>query len=167
MREQPLPKTLPPEVDYILSTEGHFGYIGTAGRDLAPHVTPVIFVYDGRGIFFATSKIAKKLKAIRENNRVAFLVDLRDPSDEYNNMAVMVTGRAKIYSPLYSLFHLADLVRVRRLFLHKYPKYFRAYEREKERIPKPWQTTLFLQRSLVRIAIEKYTFWRKTRRISL
>jgi len=154
---------LPAEVDYILLKE-NVGYVGASGKNLSPHVTPVIFVYDGKSIFFVTSKIAKKLQHIRENNRVAFLVDCSNASDERsNNIAVMIRGRAKIYNLPHSLLHPFHLLKIGGMFVNKYPEYFKAYVRENRQIPKSWQPILFLHRSLVRIDIEKYHLEQTTR----
>ncbi|NIN51935.1 MAG: hypothetical protein GTN80_06425 [Nitrososphaeria archaeon] len=157
---------LPPEVTWLL-TEGFFGYVGTVGRDKRPHVTPVIFVYDGRNVFFVTSRVAKKLKNIRENEKIAFLIDVRDPSNLYNNRAVLIQGRAKIYGLFDAAFHLLHLFKIRSLFNEKYPKYMRAYDIEKENLPLAWQKTIFISRILVEVIQEKIIYWREARPIQL
>jgi len=51
----------PKEIIWLLN-EGRFGYVGTSDKDMTPHLTPVIFVFDGHRIFFVLSKISKKLR---------------------------------------------------------------------------------------------------------
>jgi len=48
-------------------------------------------------MYFATSKSAKKIKNLRENNKVAFLVDKRDLKNIYENKAILLIGKVKIY----------------------------------------------------------------------
>lgn len=153
-------RVLPSEVTELLD-EGFIGYLGTSGWDRIPHVTPVIFVYDGESIFFTTSKLAKKLRNIQENSRVAFLVDVRDPSDLYKNRAVMIYGRAKI---IHLFAHRAHphLIRVLTLFLKKYPEYTKAYAKTQYKIPKVWKPIPFIRRLIVQIAIERFVYMRET-----
>lgn len=145
--------------------EGFFGYVGTAGRDRLPHVTPVIFVYDGRNVFFVTSKAAKKLRNIRQNSKIAFLVDIRDPSNLYNNRAVLILGRAKVYGLLDVGLSYRRMSRIKTLFYHKYPQYMRMYETKKGELPTAWRTTLFVSRILVRVHAERIVYWREARPI--
>jgi nitroimidazol reductase NimA-like FMN-containing flavoprotein (pyridoxamine 5'-phosphate oxidase superfamily) len=150
------------EVAWLLE-EGFFGYLGTASTNGFPHVTPMIFVFDKEHIFVATSRISKKLRNIRENPRVSFLVDIRDPSNLMNNRAVLISGRAVIFG-LSSLFrHPLQLLKVRDLFLKKYPKYADKYRSEEQTLPLAWRTTLFLSRFLVRIDPETCIYWREAR----
>jgi nitroimidazol reductase NimA-like FMN-containing flavoprotein (pyridoxamine 5'-phosphate oxidase superfamily) len=156
----------PQEVIWLLN-EGRFGYIGTSDGGMKPHLTPVIFVFDGPNIFFVVSKISKKLSNIRENNKIAFLVDVRDPNNLYNNRAVMFLGRAKVYSVMNAALGIYRLLRVRRNFYKKYPKYVHKYKTEEEKLPLAWRTTLFLSRMLVRLDVEKMVYWREARPIRL
>ena len=98
---------LPPDI-YNLVNESSFAYIGTSLKGKT-HVTPVVYVFDGQKIFFNTSKEAKKLKIMQENNKVAFLIDKRDMSNIYENKAVLFTGEVKIYGimdiPLHFIRH--------------------------------------------------------------
>ncbi|WP_309492403.1 pyridoxamine 5'-phosphate oxidase family protein [Candidatus Hecatella orcuttiae] len=160
------PASLPGEVAWLLE-EGFFGYLGTSGKGMEPHVTPVIFVFDRGCIYFLTSKVAKKLRNMRENPKVAFLVDIRDPSDPHNNRAVLVKGRVKIYGLLDGLLHLREFWKVRRLLDEKYPKYMRVYRTEKARIPKEWGTTIFLRRVLIRLDVESFVYMREARPVSV
>ena len=157
---------LPGEVIWILE-EGFFGYLGTSSKNKDPHVTPMIFVYDGEHIFFLTSKESKKIRNLVENPQVAFLIDLRDPSNLLNNRAILVHGKAKPYGIIDALLHLKSLLRIRRLFINKYPRYMEFYSAERDRIPKRWRTTLFQHRILFRLSIEKFVYMREAHQVSL
>jgi len=156
----------PKEIIWLLN-EGKFGYVGTSDREMTPHLTPVIFVFDGHRIFFAVSKISKKLRNMRENPKIAFLVDIRDPNNLYNNRAVLFMGRAKIYGLLDAVLNFFRLLKIRRIFHEKYPEYVYKYKTEAERLPLAWRTTLFISRMLVRIDVEQMVYWREARPIRL
>jgi PPOX class probable F420-dependent enzyme len=61
--------------------------MATASKDARPHVVPVIYALDGENLIVAVDYGTKKLKNLRENNRVALIVD-----DYHPNHAVMVEG---------------------------------------------------------------------------
>ncbi|MFQ5711986.1 MAG: pyridoxamine 5'-phosphate oxidase family protein [Candidatus Geothermarchaeales archaeon] len=157
---------LPAEILWLLE-ESYFGYVATSDLNRVPHVTPVIFVYDGHNVFFSTSRVSKKIKNIRENERVAFLIDIRDPTDVSNNRAVLIQGRAKIIGLVRGLFQYHRLSRVRSMFSEKYPKYMEVYRVENSRLPRNWRMTPFLSRLLVRIDMEKTLYWRGGRMVRL
>jgi len=156
----------PPEVIWILN-EGSFGYVGTSDKEMIPHLTPVIFVFDGHRTFFVISKISKKLRNIRENEKIAFVVDIRDPRNLYSNRAVLFTGKAKVYGLWDAVLKIFRLLKVRSLFHKKYPEYVHKYKTEEERLPLAWRTTLFVSRMLVEVEVEKMVYWREARPIRL
>jgi uncharacterized pyridoxamine 5'-phosphate oxidase family protein len=157
---------LPREVLWLLE-EGKVGHVGTSDKNMQPHLTPVIFVFVGNTLFFVTSKISKKLKNIRENDKIAFIIDLRDANDLYNNRAALFTGRAVVYNPLRAVWGLYNLLRVRRRFFKKYPEYMQEYKREGHNLPLAWRTTLFISRIPIKLEAEKIVYWREARAIKL
>ncbi|HEY6283485.1 MAG TPA: pyridoxamine 5'-phosphate oxidase family protein, partial [Nitrososphaerales archaeon] len=66
--------------------------LATASKDARPHVVPVIYAVDGENILIAVDYKTKKLKNLRENNRVALLVDEYRP-----NRGLMVEGECDIF----------------------------------------------------------------------
>jgi len=66
--------------------------LATASKQGMPHVTPVIYVFDGRSFVVAIDYGTKKLSNLRENPFASLVVD------EYGakNKAVMVQGRCRI-----------------------------------------------------------------------
>jgi hypothetical protein len=152
---------LQPDAERLLK-EGFFGYLGTSGMDNVPHVTPIIYVYDDKRIFFSTSKQARKLRNIRENSKVSFVVHASDPSDFFNDEAALVFGRIKVYDLSSSVLGSGRLLKVLGLFPRKYPEYARVYGGDFLKIPKAWRPTLFLSRLIIEISVIKAIFLRKT-----
>ena len=72
--------------------EHEVGRLATASRLGMPHVTPIIYVFDGRSFVLAIDYGTKKLANLRENPLASLVVD------EYGgkNKAVMVQGRCRI-----------------------------------------------------------------------
>ncbi|KXA91321.1 hypothetical protein AKJ63_01615 [candidate division MSBL1 archaeon SCGC-AAA259D18] len=56
LRQIPL---YPNKIKELLKT-GKFAYFGTSDKDGQTHVTPLIFVFDGRSAYIVTSKISNK-----------------------------------------------------------------------------------------------------------
>jgi len=162
-REDP---DFPAEVNWLLE-EGYFGYLGTSDAQGNPQVTPVIFVREGNSVFLTISKVSKKVTNIRQNERIAFLVDIRDPSDLANNRAVLIEGKAKIYGIFDLLNNLRQALRVRTLLLKKYPKYAAFYATKGSLLPKPWRATPFISRLLVEVEIDHFSYMRETKPVAL
>lgn len=154
---------LPPDI-YNLVKESSFAYVGTSLKGVT-HITPVVYVFDGQRIFFNTSKEAKKLKVMRKNNKVAFLIDKRDMSNIYENKAVLFTGKVKIYGVLDIPLRLIRMLRTLRLFITKYPEYTRKYSTSE--LPKAWQLTPIIARILVEVRPSRIIYWRGAKQISV
>ncbi|VVB91445.1 Pyridoxamine 5'-phosphate oxidase [uncultured archaeon] len=154
---------LPPDI-YNLVKESSFAYVGTSLKGVT-HITPVVYVFDGQRIFFNTSKEAKKLKVMRKNNKVAFLIDKRDMSNIYENKAVLFTGNVKIYGVLDIPLRLIQMLRTLRLFITKYPEYTRKYSTSE--LPKAWQLTPIIARILVEVKPARIIYWRGAKQISV
>ena len=162
-REDP---DFPAEVNWLLE-EGYFGYLGTSDAQGNPQVTPVIFVREGNSVFLTISKVSKKVTNIRQNGRVAFLIDIRDPGDLANNRAVLIEGRAKIYGIFDVINNLGRALRVRALLLKKYPKYAAFYATKGRLLPKPWRATMFISRLLVEVKIRRFSYMREAKPLYL
>ena len=65
--------------------------LATASRDARPHVVPVIYALDGESVVVAVNYGTKKLRNLRENRKVALVVD-----DYHPNHAVMVEGDCEV-----------------------------------------------------------------------
>lgn len=66
--------------------------LATASKDARPHVVPVIYALDGEYVVVAVDYKTKKLKNLRENPRVALVVDEYRP-----NHALVLEGDCEIY----------------------------------------------------------------------
>ncbi len=154
---------LPPDI-YNLVMDSSFAYIGNAYHGYT-HVTPVVYIFDGQRIFFNTSKESKKLKVLRRNKKVAFLIDVRDMSNIYENKAVLFTGVAKIYGIADIPLHFPQMLAARSLFLKKYPDYTRKYATSE--LPKAWQLTPIIARILIEIKPVRIIYWRGAKQISV
>jgi len=154
----------PPEVLWLLN-EAMYAYVGTSSKEGQPHISPVIFVFDGKTLYFLISRVSKKYKNLRQNNRVALLIDVRDPADIVNNRAILIKGTAKIFSLIDAVLRLPRLANLRKLFGWKYPAYLKRYAEEGHKLPLAWRTTLFVSRLLVRIDMEEFAYWRRARRV--
>ncbi len=154
---------LPPDI-YNLVNESSFAYAGTSFKGIT-HVTPIVYVFDGQRIFFNTSKEAKKLKLMRKNNKIAFLIDKRDMNNIYENKAVLFTGEVKIYGLLDIPLSFIQMLYARKLFIHKYPEYTRKYDTSE--LPRAWQLTPIIARILVEVKPFKIIYWRGAKQISV
>ncbi|MHA2179468.1 MAG: pyridoxamine 5'-phosphate oxidase family protein [Candidatus Thorarchaeota archaeon] len=154
----------PPDVESILHNE-KFAYVGLCSKGQS-HVTPVIFVYDGKHIYIGISVASAKFRIIKKNPKVSILVDMRDPNNPMRNRAVMIRGKAMILGEISLLgilrmfTHGLWMLRVRSLFARKYPRYMRYYDKVQE-LPLAWQNKPFISRVMVRIDPEKITYWRE------
>ena len=154
---------LPPDI-YNLVNESSFAYVGTSSKGVT-HVTPLVYVFDGQKIFFNTSKEAKKLKIMRQNKKIAFLIDKRDMSNIYENKAVLFTGEVKIYGLMDIPYRFLQMLKARNLFLKKYPEYTRKYSISE--LPRAWQLTPIISRILVEVKPSKIIYWRGAKQISV
>jgi hypothetical protein len=161
----------PPDVESILNHE-RFAYVNVCSNN-QPHVTPVIFVYDGKYLYFAISVASAKYRIIKKNPKIAVLVDMRDIKKKMKNRAVLLRGKGMILGEI-SLFGVLKLFlyglwlfRVRNLFARKYPRYMKYYEDQAGELPPAWQNKPFLSRLIVRLEPEKITYWREARPTTL
>ncbi len=95
------------------------GRLATVSRDQFPHVAPLAYALDGERLYLNTKYDSKKARNIRENPRVAFVVD--DFTSWEDIQGVMVSGKAELISR-------GKLHQIGRdLIYKKYPKYQESY----------------------------------------
>ncbi|MHA1927913.1 MAG: pyridoxamine 5'-phosphate oxidase family protein [Candidatus Thorarchaeota archaeon] len=160
----------PPDVESILYHE-KFAYVSACVKG-EPHTTPVIFVYDGKYLYFAVSLASAKYRLIKKNNQISVLVDMRDETDIMNNRTLLLRGKGMILGEvtpigivklyLYGLW----MIRVWRMFTKKYPQYTKYYK-EQTNIPLAWQSKPLISRVLVRLEPEQVTYWRQAKPAAL
>lgn len=157
---------LPPDI-YELVENGKFAYLGCSNSRMEPHVTSIIYVFSGRSIYFVTSVASKKLKNLRENPKMAFLIDVRDPEDIFKNKAVLFRGEAKIFGLKDLPFGFLRMYEARRLFFQKYPEYVKMYSDKKAELPRAWQMTPIISRILIEVKPKDILYWRTAKQIRL
>ncbi|MBE8540489.1 DUF7530 family protein [Geoglobus acetivorans] len=156
---------LPPDIMKLLE-EAKFAYVGHNG-DYYPHVTPVVQVFDGRSIYFFTSRKSKKLRLIEKDNTITVVVDVRDSRDFFNNRAVMISGKAKPYYIWRALFNLPKILKLFYLTRKKYSVYLSKYRESYSELPEAWKLTPFLTRIPIEVEPERVIYWRGARKIRI
>jgi PPOX class probable F420-dependent enzyme len=107
MREERWQKLLREERVARLATHGDQGRI---------HLVPVCYAYDGKDIFIGTSLDSKKVKNVRRNSSVAFVVDFY-VEDWSKLKGVMIQGRAEVIE------RGKEFEEAKKLLYEKYPQY--------------------------------------------
>jgi len=95
--------------------------LATASKGAVPQVTPVIYAVDGEDVIVAVDYGEKKLENLRENPRVALVVDEFHP-----NRAVAIQGSCEI------LERGQEYLRLQRLLYEKFETYRRNPWKEGE-----------------------------------
>ena len=94
--------------------------LATASKDGRPHVVPVIYTLDGKGedcrIVIVVDYKTRKLKNLRENPRVALVVDEYRP-----NRGLMVEGDCEIFERGREYLRLLQILFDRFTFYRKNP----------------------------------------------
>ncbi|MEM4311559.1 MAG: pyridoxamine 5'-phosphate oxidase family protein [Nitrososphaerales archaeon] len=67
--------------------------LATASKDAIPHVTPVLYVFNGNYFYIAIDYGEKKLKNLRENDKVSLVIDDRTKAGA---RGIMIQGRAEV-----------------------------------------------------------------------
>ncbi len=109
-----VPVLKPKELNFLKSHE--LCRLATASKDAKPHVVPVIYALDGENIIVAVDYGTKKLGNLKENKRVALVVDEYHP-----NRAVMVEGECEIFERGKEYVRLLQILFDRFEFYRKHP----------------------------------------------
>ncbi len=109
-----MPILKPKELNFLRSHE--LCRLATASKDAKPHVVPVIYALDGEDIIVAIDYGTKKLRNLKENKRVALVVDEYHP-----NRAVMVEGECEILERGKEYVRLLQILLGRFEFYRKHP----------------------------------------------
>jgi len=161
-------RAIPQKVTNLLSSS-RFAYVGTVSRRKIPHITPMIFVFDGRHVFLATSLESAKIKNLRESKSIAICIEHRKENDISKSQGVLIQGKARIYghNPFFGLIYVLLLglrmYLIRNLFVRKYPEYLRQYSTSKRKLPRAWRTIPILSRTLIEVIPDKFIYWKGTR----
>ncbi len=150
--EPPSRDGIPNEVLDVLKTS-QIGYLSVASGKGDLFSYPVAFYFSGFKIYFMTPVSAAKLRFIRANPQVSFLVDNHLLTK--GACGAMIQGRAKVFSIARTVLNILSVGPKMAQFARKYPGMFTFYASGKEL---PDERKLYKYR-LIRIDPKKVVYW--------
>jgi hypothetical protein len=160
-------KAIPVKIKNLLNGS-HLAYVGTLSDNNQPHVTPILYVFDGNHIFLATSIGSKKIKNLRKNKKIAVCIDNQNHVSLNKTSGVLIQGKARIYgynwltSIIMIFFFGLKMLQIRRLFVRKYPDYIKKYKKHNLFIPSQWRINPIFSRTLIEINPDRFIYWKGT-----
>ncbi len=161
-------KAIPEEVVHLLQTS-RFAYIGTLFKQKVPHVTPTLFVFDGRRVFFATSIKSQKVRNLSRHKKVAVCLHFESPLGPQKNRGVLIRGQGRVYGHnilfciLYVMIYGLRMLYIKILFHRKYSEYVRYYKFQSKSLPGPWRLRPILSRTIIEVIPRSYSYWEGTK----
>lgn len=148
-------KKLPPEMTTVL-IECHFAYLCTTDRSNQPHIAPMFYLFDEEtsNLHVITSTESKKMRNIQDNPNVCLTIDIRDPTNPFNNRGVMVQGKATVCYSVDSSSAIKD-----EKIIQAFERFEKKYPILKKEHPITEEYKKFSQ-NLVRITPTKMVYWR-------
>ena len=146
------PQIIPEPVLDLLKTSS-IGYLTVSSRKGDLFSYPVAFYYSHPKVYFMTPVSAAKLKFIRKNPTVSFIVDNHQIA--LDACGAMIQGRAKIFSIAKTVLSILSVGPKMARFAKKYPGMFTFYLKGKEL---PDERKLYKYR-LIRIEPSKVVYW--------
>ncbi|MDA4111800.1 MAG: pyridoxamine 5'-phosphate oxidase family protein [Thaumarchaeota archaeon] len=143
---------IPNQVLDVLKTS-QIGYLSVTSSKGELYSYPVAFYFGGLKVYFMTPISAAKLKFIRGNPSVSFLVDNHLLTK--GSCGAMVQGKAKVFSITKTVLSILSVGPKMAHFAKKYPGMFTFYASGKEL---PDERKLYKYR-LIRIDPSKIVFW--------
>ena len=143
---------IPDEIVELLSTT-KVGYLSVSSKKGGLYSYPVAFHYSNSKIYMMTPNGSAKMKLMRENPQVSFIVDNRKLATEA--CGTMIQGKAKVFSIASLAASIVSLGPKMASFAKKYPGMFTFYAKGKELPP---DRKLYKYR-VIRIDPSKFVFW--------
>jgi len=143
---------IPGEVISLLKSS-QIGYISVTSKKGGLYTYPVAFHYADYKIYMMTPEGSAKMKFMKENPSVSFIVDNRKLAT--SACGVMLQGQAKVFSIVSLAKSIVSLGPKMASFAKKYPGMFTFYARGKELPP---DRKLYKYR-VIRIDPTKFVFW--------
>ncbi len=146
-----------------------FAQVATISPEKIPHVTPTLFVFDGRNFFVATSTKSKKVRNLIRSNKVSLFIDFENHGDITKSVGILVTGKTKIYGHniktgiVNFLLFGYRISRIYYMFNRKYPHYIDQYRKINRDLPRAWQIFPILSRTIVQINPDNIFLWKASR----
>ena len=153
MADDDRPAVLPDEVLDLLKTST-IGYLSVRSPKGDLYSYPVAFYFTGYKVYFTTPISAAKLRFIRANPEVSFLVDNHVLTK--GALGTMIQGNTKVFSVAKTIISILSVGPKIARFAKKYPGMFTFYAKGKE---VPDERKLYKYR-LIRIDPTKFLFWR-------
>ena len=146
-----------------------FANVATVSPNKYPHITPTLFVFDGRNVYVVTSICSQKVKNLGRTNNISIFIDSHQHEEVTKSFGVSITGRARIYGYnvwtgiLYFLIFGFRMVRVYILIKKKYPHFIKLYWKENRNIPFAWRIYPLISRTIIEIIPDQFSFWKASR----
>ena len=153
MPDEDRPAELPAEVLDLLKTST-IGYLSVRSPKGDLYSYPVAFYFTGYKVYFTTPISAAKLRFMRANSEVSFLVDNHLLTK--GACGTMIQGNTKVFSVAKTIVSILSVGPKIAKFAKKYPGMFTFYAKGKE---VPDERKLYKYR-LIRIDPTKFLFWR-------
>lgn len=148
-----------------------FAKVATVSPNKYPHITPTLFVFDGRNVYVATSIKSQKVKNLRRTNNISIFIDSQQQEKVTKSFGISIKGRARIYGYnlwtgiIYFLIFGFRMVRVYILFKKKYPHYINQYQKENRNLPFAWRIYPLVSRTVIEIIPNQFFYWKASRSI--
>ncbi|MFX1255235.1 MAG: pyridoxamine 5'-phosphate oxidase family protein [Promethearchaeota archaeon] len=161
-------KAMPKAVIDLLSS-CRVAYIGTSSARSIPHITPTLFAFDGRRVFFVTSIKSQKIKNLHRYKNVAVYIDYVSPKHPSKNRSILIQGRAYVYGHnmitaiFFVMVYGLRMLYVKTLYHRKYPEFVRYYQFKANSLPGPWRLRPILSRTIVEIVPYHFIYWKGTK----
>jgi len=143
---------IPDNVLDVLKTSG-IGYLSVTSSKGELYSYPVAFYFSGLKVYFMTPISAAKLKFIRGNPNVSFLVDNHLLTK--GACGAMIQGKAKVFSIAKTVLSILSVGPKMASFAKKYPGMFTFYASGKEL---PDERKLYKYR-IIRVEPSKIVYW--------
>ena len=144
--------SLPDEVIDVLKSN-QIGYLSATSSKGTLYTYPVAFHFSEYKVYMMTPSGSAKMKLMKENPTVSFIVDNRKLATEA--CGTMIQGKAKVFSIANLATSILSMGPKMASFAKKYPGMFTFYAKGKELPP---DRKLYKYR-LIRIDPSKFVFW--------
>jgi hypothetical protein len=143
---------LPQQVADVLQ-KSKIGYLSVMSKKEELYSYPVAFYFSGSQVYFITPISAAKLKFVRANPNVSFLVDNHEVT--MSACGAMIQGKAQVFTIAKTVLSIISTGPKMAHFARKYPGMFTFYAKGKGL---PDERKLYKYR-LIRIQPSKIIFW--------
>jgi hypothetical protein len=143
---------LPQQVEDLLQS-AKIGYLSVMSKKGESYTYPMTFYLSGSHVYFMTPISAAKLKFMRANPNVSFLVDNHEVTTI--SCGAMIQGKAQVFSVAKTVISIVSTGPKMAHFARKYPGMFTFYAKGKGL---PDERKLYKYR-LIRIQPSKIIFW--------